>query len=81
MKLATTVVAHPSTSEQLTALKAFAKALKIKLEIKTQDDKPYDPKFVERVLEAEKEFASGDFKVIKTEDLWKSPFKTVDSCF
>jgi len=40
MKTATTIIAHPTTSEQVAALKAFVKALKIKFEINNQDEKP-----------------------------------------
>jgi hypothetical protein len=71
MKTAVTIVTHPATSEQVTALKAFVKALKIKFEVKTQDEKAYDPAFVEMVLQGDKDFENGNFKVLKTEDLWK----------
>ena len=71
MKTATTIVAHPATTEQVAALKAFVKALKIKFEVKGQNDKPYDPAFLDMVLQGDKDFENGNFKVIKTEDLWK----------
>ncbi len=71
MKTATTIIAHPTTSEQVAALKAFVKALKIKFEINNQDEKPYDPEFVGMVLQGDEDFENGNFKVIKTEDLWK----------
>jgi len=70
MKTGTTIIAHPTTSEQVAALKAFVKALKIKFEIKPQNE-TYDPAFVEKILQGDKDFESGNFKVIKTEDLWK----------
>jgi hypothetical protein len=69
MKTGTTIIAHPTTSEQVAALKAFVKALKIKFEIK--DEKPYDPAFVKKILQGDQDFESGNFKVIKTDDLWK----------
>ena len=71
MKTATTIIAHPTTSEQVAALKAFAKALKIKFEIKNKNEKPYDPAFVDMILQGDKDFESGNFKIIQTEDLWK----------
>ena len=71
MKTATTIIAHPTTSEQVTALKAFVKALKIKFEVKTKDEKTYDPEFVQMISQGDKDFENGNFKVIKTEDLWK----------
>ena len=71
MKASVTIVTHPTTSEQVEAIKAFVKALKIKFEVKPQEEKPYDPAFVEMVLQGDKDFENGNFKVIKTEDLWK----------
>lgn len=71
MKMPITIITHPSTAEEVTAIKAFVKALKIKFEIRTKDDQPYDPAFVEKVLEGDKDFENGNYKVIKTEDLWK----------
>ena len=71
MKAAATIIAHPTTSEQMEALKAFVKALKIKFEILNPEEKGYDPEFVEMVLQGDKEFENGNFKIIKTEDLWK----------
>jgi uncharacterized protein DUF2683 len=71
MKPAITIVTHPTTSEQVTALKAFVKALKIKFEIKSDEDKPYDPAFVDMILKGDKDFENGNVKTIKTEDLWK----------
>ena len=47
------------------------KAQKIKFEIKSQDEQPYDPAFVEKVLKGDKDFENGNYKMIKTEDLWK----------
>jgi len=44
-------IVHPSNTEQIKALKAFVKALKIKFEIATPE-KPYDPAFVDKVLQA-----------------------------
>ena len=71
MKTATTIIAHPTTSEQVTALKAFVKALKIKFEIMSPDEKPYDPSFVAEILQGDKDVENGNFKVLDTEDLWK----------
>lgn len=66
-------IAHTSNDAQLNALKAFLKALKIKFEI-TKAEKPYDPEFVNMVLDAEKEIKNG--KAVKVssdnfENLWK----------
>ena len=60
-------VAHPKTNEQLEAMKAFVKALKIDFEI----EKAYDPQFVKEILKAKQDVAEGKGIRIKTEDLWK----------
>ena len=44
-----TVIMHPESKEQLTALKAFAKALKIKFEVR---ECPYNPDFVKKILKS-----------------------------
>jgi hypothetical protein len=67
----TTIIAHPSTSEQLETLRAFFTALKIKFEVQTDEAQPYERTFVDKVLQGDKDFENGDFKIIKTEDLWK----------
>ena len=53
MKGPVTIITHPTTSEEVTAIKALVKALKIKFEIKTKDEQPYDPAFVAKVLEGD----------------------------
>jgi hypothetical protein len=59
-------IAHPTTSEQADALKAFFKALKIKFEV---TEKPYDPDFVSKIEKSKKEFEKGEFIRIKKADL------------
>lgn len=71
MRTPKTIIAHPTTSEQVAALKAFVTALKIKFEVTHTEEKPYDPAFVEMVLKGDEDFKNGNFKVVKTEDLWK----------
>lgn len=69
MEINNSIIFHPSTREEIEALKAFAKALKIKFEV--AKDKPYDPKFVEKIKRSKLQHTQGKDKVIKTEDLWK----------
>jgi len=57
---------HPENKQQLLALKAIAKALKINVE--TQKS-PYDPDFVAMVKSAEKR---GNYKNIDPNDVWGS---------
>ena len=66
-------IAHPDNAEQIKALKAFLKALKIKFEITTAE-KPYDPAFVDKILQGDEDFKAGKGKKITVSDLnalWK----------
>ncbi len=63
------IKAYPTDASQMVALKAFMKAMKIKFTVKKE--KPYDAKFVAKILQGDKDFKNGKFKAIKTEDLWK----------
>ncbi len=62
------LIAHPESKEKMAALKAFMKALKIRFE---EDKSPYSAEFVEKMKRSEEQFIAGDYKAIKTEDLWK----------
>lgn len=66
MQTALTYIIHPSNSEQANALKAFAKALKLKFEIA---EKPYNPEFVAKIKESQQQFKEGKFTRVKKEDL------------
>jgi len=50
-------IAHPANSEQVTALEAFMKALKIKFEVKKKS--PYDPEFVTMIKQDEEDLKNG----------------------
>lgn len=52
-----TVIIHTENKEQENALKAFAKALKMKFEV--AKDKPYDPEFVDKILQGDKDITDG----------------------
>jgi len=60
----TTLIMHPQNAEQLKALKAVAKALKINVETS-----PYNPDFVETIKKATKR---GNYKEIDPNDVWGS---------
>lgn len=60
---------HTQTSEQEDALKAFVKALKMKFEI--TKSKSYNPEFVAKIEQSEKEIAQGKTVAVKKEDLKK----------
>jgi len=63
-----TLIVQPKTKEQLPALKAFIKALKIDF---TSEKSPYDPEFVEKILQGREDIKNGRGVKIATEDLWK----------
>ncbi|MBK5194243.1 MAG: hypothetical protein JJE07_13770 [Flavobacteriaceae bacterium] len=60
---------YPRNREQIEAIKTIFKAFKIKFEV--EEEKLYNPKFVERVLLAKEEIEQGKGVKIDTKDLWK----------
>jgi len=60
-------IVHPANEEQVKALKAFAKALKIKFEVTTE--KAYNADFVEKIQKCKKEIEEGKFKRVEKDDL------------
>jgi hypothetical protein len=69
MSTSNIIIVHPDSDDKFEALKAFMRAFKIKFEITKES--PYDPDFVAKILQGDEDFKKGNFKVIKTEDLWK----------
>ena len=63
-----TLIVQPKTKEQLTALKAFIKALNI--DFKTAD-KSYNPEFVEKILQGREDIKNGKGVKVDPKDLWK----------
>jgi hypothetical protein len=71
MKTEKTFIIHPETSEQVQALKAFAKALKLKFE---QVHDPYSPEFVEKIKKSRRQFQEGKGRIITLQEIdetWK----------
>lgn len=64
----TTFTKHTDDKEQLNALKAFMKALKIKFEM-NNDDKPYNAEFVAKIDESRRQAKEGKVTRVKKEDL------------
>ena len=65
------ITAYTDDASQIEAVKAFMKALKIKFEI--SKDQPYNPEFVNKILEAEQEIKQGKGLKVTSEgfdDLW-----------
>lgn len=67
MKSQDIIIAHPHTSEQVSALKAFMQELKIKFEITKGDN--YNPEFVEKILVSKKQITKGEFIDVEVENL------------
>ncbi len=63
-----TIIVQPKTKEQLTALKAFIKALKIDFK---SEKSPYNPDFVEKILQGREDIKNGKGIRIASKDLWK----------
>jgi len=68
MKTPDILIAHPQTSEQASALKAVMQALKIRFEIAT-GEKPYNPAFVEKILESKQQAKDGKLTRVNKENL------------
>jgi len=65
-----TVIIHPENKDQLSALKAFAKALKMKFEVTKS---VYDPEFIAEIKEAQKQIAEGKFITIDpSKSIWEN---------
>ena len=63
-----TMIMHPKNKEQLSALKAIAKALKVDFETTVS---PYDPVFVKKILDGREDVKNGKGITVAVEDLWK----------
>lgn len=66
-----TVLIHPKTKEELAAIKAFAKALKIDYEPNAVQKSPYDPEFVKKIIQGRADVKKGKGIKIAIEDLWQ----------
>ncbi len=66
------IKAFPADTAQIEALKAFMKALKIKFELTKET--PYNPEFVDKILQGDKDFVAGKGREVSLEELnnlWK----------
>jgi hypothetical protein len=63
-----TLIVHPKNKEQLAALKAVMKALKVDFET---EKSPYNPEFVAKIKRSEAQMKAGNGVKIAIEDLWK----------
>jgi hypothetical protein len=63
-----TLIVQPKNKEQLTALKAFMKALKISFK---EEKSAYDPEFVKMIQQGDKDLQDGKGVKVDIDDLWK----------
>jgi len=63
-----TVIAKPVNKEQLAALKAIMKALKVDF---TTEKSPYNPEFLAKVERAEEQIKSGKYRKVTPSEIWK----------
>jgi hypothetical protein len=66
------ITAYTEDDSQIEAVKAFMKALKIKFEI--SKDKPYNPEFVTKIKQGDKDIKAGKGRKVTVEELnnlWK----------
>jgi hypothetical protein len=61
-----TLIIHPGNKEQMAALKAFMKALKISFE---EEKSPYNPEFVAKIQESRAQVKRGETKIVNVDDL------------
>lgn len=65
-----TLIMHPENKEQLMALKAFAKAMKVKFET---NKSPYSDEFVAKIKESEKQIEEGQFITLDpNKSIWEN---------
>lgn len=67
------ITVHPKDKEQFTVIEAFLKALKIPFE-KYKNESPYDPEFVQKIMQGDKDVKEGKGKKMTIEELnklWK----------
>ena len=63
------IIVHPSSVEEMSVIKAFFEALKIKFEI--AKDSPYNPEFVAKIENSRKQAAEGRTVKVDLDDIWK----------
>ncbi len=71
-----TLIVHNPEGEMGKKVKAVLTALGVAFETAekkkiTKKEKPYNPEFVEKILESQQQYKDGKYTAIKTEDLWK----------
>lgn len=63
-----TLIIKPKNKKDLKIITDIAKRFNADVR---RTESPYNPEFVDKVLEADQQIKEGKFTAIKTEDLWK----------
>lgn len=63
------IIVHPANAQEMSVIKAFFEALKIKFEV--AKDFPYDPEFVAKIEKSRKQAAEGKTVKIDLDHIWK----------
>lgn len=71
MRKQKTFTVHPKTKDQIEALKAIAKALKLDFKFTTQTEDSYDPDFVSKIEESRRQAKMGQTVQMDLDDIWK----------
>ncbi|MBK6390929.1 MAG: hypothetical protein KA109_17115 [Saprospiraceae bacterium] len=69
MKTQNVLIAHPSNENELSIIKAFFEALKIKFEV--AEESPYNPEFVAKIQKSRKQAIEGKTVKLALDDIWK----------
>jgi len=72
MKTQNILIAHPANENELSIIKAFFEALKIKFEV--AKDSTNDPDFVDKILQGDADFEAGKGRKVTIDELnklWK----------
>lgn len=69
MKPQNVLIAHPINANELSVIKAFFEALKIKFEI--AQESPYNPDFVAKIQKSRKQATEGKTVKIELDEIWK----------
>jgi len=67
MKTQNVLIAHPSNAKELSVIKAFFEALKIKFEV--AQDSPYDPEFIAKIERGREDYRKGKGVEITMDEL------------
>lgn len=66
-----TLIVEPKNRKQLSAIKAFLKALDVSF--RKEEESPYNPEFVAKIKKSEKQFEKGEYITLDpNKSLWEN---------